>query len=402
MPKFEVRALDRRTETIITERPEAADADEVRASLQMRGLTVLNIEQLGSGLQMKIGGAKRVKPTDLSVFARMFATIVSSGVPVMRALQMMTEETKHPTLHEALEDITGQVEAGQSLSVALAEHPKVFPPVMVSLVASGESGGFLEDALVSTAETLEKQVKLASDVKSAATYPIVVLSMGVLAGIGMLLFILPIFANMFDDLGGELPLITRAAMWLSDALKIAIWPIIVGLVAFGFWWRTHKNDDKVRRVVDPWRLRPPIFGSLARRIAVSRSVRVLSVMLRSGVPLVTALEKSAPTANNKVIETAYMDACAKVVLGQPLSENLSRDGHIPTLVSQMVRAGEDSGAVDEMLAKVADFYDQQIEAQTKQLASVLEPLLIVVVGVMIGTLVIAMYMPMFSVFDLIQ
>lgn len=402
MARYETRALDPRTQSIVSERLQAENIDEVHASLALRGLTPLSVKEIGTGLQMQIGGSKRVKPQDLSVFARMFATIVSAGVPIMRALQMITEETTHPTLRTALEDVSARVEAGQSLSSALEGHPKAFPSLMVSLVASGEAGGFLEQALVSTAETLEKQVKLASDIKSAATYPVVVMCFGILVGAGMLLFILPIFTQMFADLGGELPLPTRIAMWMSDALRVAALPLLALLIAFVFWWRNHKNDDKVRAVVDPLRLRPPIFGSLARRIAVSRAMRVLSVMLSSGVPMVTALEKSAPTANNKVITDAVLAAKDQVELGKTLSEHLSDGGHIPTLVSQMVLAGEGSGAIDEMLAKVSDFYDQQIEATTKQLSSILEPILIILVGAMIGSLVVAMYLPMFAVFDLIQ
>lgn len=402
MARFETRALDPRTQTIVSETIQGNSVDEATASLTLRGLTVLSVKEVGTGLQMQIGGSKRVKPADLSVFARMFATIVSAGVPIMRALQMMTAETTHPTLRAALEDISAQVEAGQSLSTALEGHPRVFPPLMVSLVASGESGGFLEDALVSTAETLEKQVKLASDIKSAATYPVVVLCIGLLAGAAMLLFVLPIFTQMFADLGGTLPLPTRIAMWMSDALRFAAIPLVIGAIAFVFWWRAHKNDPKVRETIDPLRLRLPVFGSLIRRIAVARAMRVLSVMLASGVPLVTALDKAAPTANNKPISDAMLAAREQVELGKNLSDHLSDGGHIPTLVSQMVLAGEGSGAIDDMLEKVADFYDQQIEATTKQLASILEPILIVLVGGMIGSLVVAMYLPMFAVFDLIQ
>ncbi|WP_156250983.1 type II secretion system F family protein [Pseudactinotalea terrae] len=402
MARFEVRALDPKDQRIITERTQASDEDEVRASLQLRGLTVLRISPVGTGLQMQIGGPKRVKHGDMSVFVRMFATIVSAGVPIMRALEMMTAETTHPTLREALEDVCGKVEAGQSLSAAMTDHPKVFPPLLVSQVSSGEAGGFLEQALLSAADTMEKQVKLASDIKSAATYPVVVLCVGVAAAIGMLLFVLPIFTTMFADLGGELPLPTRVAIALSDVLKVAIAPLVVAGVAFGFWWRSHKNDDAVRAKLDPALLRLPIFGSLIRRIAVARATRVLAVMLSSGVPLVTAIEKSAPTANNKVIADALMAAREHVELGRPMSDHLSDGNHIPTLVSQMVRAGEESGAIDDMLVKVSDFYDQQIESTTKQLSSILEPILIVVVGALIGGLIVAMYMPMFAVFDLIQ
>ena len=400
--KFTVRSYDPTSRITSTETIDAESADDVRRALDMRGLTMLDATPAARGLNREIGRPRPVKQQDLASFARMFATMVGSAMPVLEALHILADEQDNPTLAKAITDTASRIADGSSLSTALAKHGEVFPPLMISLVAAGEAGGFLDRALVSAAEALEASVKLRSDIKSASTYPVVVLCFGAVISIAMLLFVLPTFAGMFASLGGQLPLPTRMAMGLSSFMKWAIGPLVIGITVFVFWWRQHKHDDNVRAVWDPIKLRLPIFGSLIRQIAVTRFCHNLATMLDSGVPMLQAVRESAPTADNKVIRDAALEAAQHVEAGRRLSDHLGDGGHIPKLVVSMVRAGEQSGAVGLMLGKVAQFYDQQIQARTQGLSKTLEPVLMVLIGAMIGSLVIAMYMPIFTIFNLIS
>lgn len=400
---FTARALDPKTGKVTVEKVDATDESEVRAGLEMRGLTPLAVKAAGRGWDMEIPGmTKRVKPDDLAVFARMFATMISAGMNVLRALTVLTHQTENPTLAATLEKVTASVQGGKPLSGALAEHPRVFPPLMVSMVHAGEVGGFLETAMREVAESTEADVHLRAEIKSASTYPAVVSVMGVLGAIGMLLFIVPVFTSMFADLGGELPLPTRIAVGLSDVLKVVTLPAIPVIVALVVWWRRNKNTERVRRVVDPVKLRLPVFGPLIRKLAIVRFARNLSVMLSSGVQMLSALDVVSETAGNTVVRDAVRAAAEHVKHGQRLSDHLGDGGVFPDMIVQMVSVGEESGAVSEMLAKIAQFYDQQIESTTKRLASLLEPILIVGMGAMLGGLIVAMYLPTFEVFNLIQ
>ena len=400
--KYTVRTYDPVSHATGTETLDAASLEDLRVAVSMRGLTMLDAKATGTGLNVEIGRPKPVKQSELAAFSRMFATMVGASMPVIEALHTLADETNNPTLAKAVREVAVRVQDGSSLSAGLTKRSDVFPPLMISLVTAGEAGGFLDTALVSVAEALEANVKLRADIKSAATYPVVVLCVGILVSIAMLLFILPTFANMFAQMGAELPLPTRMAMGLGAFMKWAIGPIAIGLVLFAFWWRKHKYDEPVRAWWDPLRLRLPVFGPLVRLISTTRLCHNLSTMLSSGVPMMQALRESAPTSDNVVLRDATLNAMTYVERGERLSAHLGDGEVIPNLVVAMVKAGEKSGAVDTMLLKVAQFYDQQIEARTKQLSSMLEPILIVVIGAMIGALVVAMYMPIFTIYDYIQ
>lgn len=386
-----------RTEVIVADTPEQA-----RQKLEGRGALVLDIKAPAKGLQREIPGfKKRVKLIDLAVFARIFATMSESGMNLLRTLQVLTDQTENPTLKKVLGEVTADIQAGSSLSKAIAAHPETFPPSMISGIKAGETGGFLDKALRNVAESLESDVKLRGDIKSAATYPVVVMIMAVLATIGMLLFVIPVFENMFEGLGGELPLPTRIAVALSDAMRWLAPLLLVAVVAFSWWWSSHKNDRRVREFLDPVKLKLPVFGKIILKISVARFTRNLAVMLDSGVPILEALEVAAPTSNNTVIEGVIRDAAVFVRNGRPLSEHLGDGSYIPSMVVEMVSAGEETGAMGTMLEKSADFYEQQVEAATKSLSSTLEPLLIVVLGILMGSLIVAMYLPIFKIFELI-
>jgi type IV pilus assembly protein PilC len=347
-------------------------------------------------------GANKISLKDLAVMARQLATMIDSGLSLLRALSILADQTESKALAKVISQVRNDVEVGTAFSVGLAKHPETFPPLMINMVKAGEVGGFLDQVLVSIADNFEATVKLRNKIKSAMTYPVVVFVIAIVAVIGMLLFIVPIFANMFEDLGGELPLPTRILQMLSDVLKWAIFPLVIGLVAFAVWWGKHKNDRAVREKVDPLKLKLPVFGGLNQKIAVARFTRNFGSMLHAGVPLLQALDIVGETSGNLVVEKAARAVQESVRRGESLSGPLAEHPIFPPMVVQMMAVGEDTGALDTMLAKVADFYDDEVESTTDQLTSLIEPLMIVVIGSIIGAMIIALYMPIFSIFDQIQ
>jgi type IV pilus assembly protein PilC len=273
---------------------------------------------------------------------------------------------------------------------------------MLNMIRAGEVGGFLESVLVSLAENFEAEVKLKAKIKSAMTYPIVVFCIAIVAVIGMLLFIVPVFAAMFHNLGGELPLPTKILVLMSTVMKWTAIPTLIVGAAFMGWWRKHKNDDAVHARLDPIKLKLPVFGDLFKKVAIARFTRNFGTMLRSGVPILQALDIVGDTAGNIVISLAVRDVQDAVRTGQSLTKPLALHPVFPAMVVQMMAVGEDTGAMDDMLEKIAEFYDQEVEATTDALTSLIEPLMIAVLGVIIGGMIIALYMPIFGVFDLIK
>lgn len=403
MSAFDITAIDPVTGALHTERVDADSSELARTHLASRGLTVVSVKKAGLELRGDLPFMKpRVKPKDLAMFARQFATMINAGMPMLRAMSIMVKQTSNKTLREVLRSVQRDIEGGSKLSAAIAAHNETFPPLMISMVRSGEVGGFLDRALTEVATAIEKEVKLRRQIVSAMTYPVVVLIMALLGTVAMLIFVVPTMTSMFTDMGGQLPLPTRIVVALSDFMKIAAIPLAVVIVAFMAWWGKNKNKPKVRAVVDPIKLRVPVFGPLIKKISLARLCRNLSVMLGAGVPILTALQIVADTADNTVVKDAVLDAATKVENGGNLSEHLGAGGVIPDMVVQMVAVGEDTGETDMMLDKAATFYDDEIEATTSQLSSLLEPLLIVIVALIMGSLVIAMYLPTFAVFDLVE
>ena len=400
---FDARVLDPRTNLISVEVVDAESVDDARASLSQRGLTPLAVTPRSRSLKLALPGrSRRVKAEDLAVFARMFATMFAASMPVVKSLTVLTRATENATLKVVLEKVAVSVQAGKPLSEAFGEHPQVFPPLMVNLIKAGEVGGFLDTALIQVADSTEKDLRLRNEIKAAATYPIVVMVIGVLATIGMLLFIVPIFTGMFTDLGGTLPLPTRIVVKMSDALKVGALPSVPFIAAGVWWWRRNKNTAAVREFIDPIKLRLPVFGPLMKEIAIARFARYLSVLLISGVHILQALQVIGETAGNTAVRDVVARASEHVQQGQQLSEHLGDGGVFPEMIVSMVAVGESAGAVDTMLEKIADFYEQHVEATTKKLSSLLEPILIVGIGSMLGALIVAMYLPIFDIFKLIK
>ena len=390
---------------VIKARIEAANQAAVAGRLKTMGIAPLAINEVqSSGLNREIsfGFGSSVTTKDLAIMARQLATMVSAGLSLLRALSILAEQTENPALAKILTHVRGDVETGSSLSVALARHKETFPPIMLNMIRAGEVGGFLESVLVSLAENFEAEVKLKAKIKSAMTYPVVVFCIAIIAVIGMLLFIVPIFATMFANLGGQLPLPTKILVLLSTLMKWTAIPMVVVGIVFATWWRKHKNDDGVRARLDPIKLKLPIFGDLFKKVAISRFTRNFGTMLRSGVPILQALDIVGETAGNVVISLAVKDVQDAVRTGQSITRPLAQHPVFPAMVVQMMAVGEDTGAMDDMLEKIAEFYDQEVEATTDALTSLIEPLMIAVLGVIIGAMIIALYMPIFSVFDLIK
>lgn len=353
-------------------------------------------------LKMPGFGTKKVKLKDLAVFSRQFATMIDSGLSLIRALNILGEQSANPELARVVNEVRDDIESGSSLSVSMAKHPKEFPALMVNMIAAGEVGGFLDGVLLQVAENFEAEVRLRGKVKAAMTYPTVVFVMAILMCTAMLLFIVPVFAKMFKTLGGQLPLPTRVLVMLSSGLKLIFPVLVIGGIAFAWWWGRHKLDDRVRNVVDPLKLKAPVFGNLFQKIALSRFARNLGTLMRSGVPILQSLEIVADTTGNVVLGRAVRDVQQSVRQGESLARPLEKHPVFPAMVVQMMAVGEDTGALDTMLMKISDFYDQEVEATTESLTALIEPLMIAFLGIVVGSMIVSLYMPIFKIFDLIK
>jgi type IV pilus assembly protein PilC len=344
----------------------------------------------------------RVKLKDVAVMSRQFATMINSGLALLRALNILAEQTESKPLAEIVNQVRIDVEKGSSLSAALARHPKAFSRLYVAMVRAGEVGGALDSVLLRLAETIEKQVELRRKVRSAMTYPIVVMVLVLLIVTAMLLFIIPMFKGLYKDLGGTLPLPTLVLIGVSTALR-KFWYLI-----FAFWfgvvWGFRKwiNTETGRNHWDAVKLKLPVFGILTRKSALARFSRTLSALVRSGVPILESLDIVADTSGNHVVSLAVLDTQQAVKSGEPMSQRLERHPVFPPMVVQMMTVGEETGALDVMLDKIADFYDQEVEATVEALTSLIEPLLIVVMGAAVGGMVISLYLPMFNIIKLIK
>lgn len=389
---------------VVRGRIEARDKTAVASRLREMNLTPLVVNEVSTtGLQKEInipGLSGRIDLKDLAVMSRQMATMVSAGLSLLRTLTILAEQTENAALAKILAQVRGDVEVGSSLSASFAKHDTVFPPIMINIVRAGEVGGFLEKSLLSVASNFEAEVKLRAKIKSAMTYPVVVLFIAIAAVIGMLLFIVPVFENMFDGLGGELPAPTQFLVLLSGWMKWLAPLLLVVAIVFSIWWSKNKNDEAVRAKVDPWKLKLPVFGKLFTKVAIARFTRNFSTMLGAGVPILQALDIVGQTAGNYVIEDALKDVARAVKTGQSIGDPMSRHDVFPPMVTQMVAVGEDSGALEVMLQKVSEFYDDEVEATTEQLTALLEPLMIVFLGGIVGGMIVALYMPIFKIFDL--
>ncbi len=387
---------------------EAESQAQVATKLKSMGYAPISISQVGGGggmsKEISFGsfGKKRVTLKDLSIFARQFATMVNSGLSLLRALSILTDQTENKELARILGEVRNDIETGNSLSSSMAKHPEAFPPLMVNMCKAGEIGGFLDSVMLQIANNYEAEVKLRGKVKSAMTYPIVVLCIAVIAVIGMLLFIVPTFVGLFKTLGGQLPAPTRILVALSSGLKVGVVPLVVLIFVGLSVWKKVKRKPEVRAVVDPLKLKLPVFGDLFRKIALTRFARNLGTMMQSGVPILQSLDIVAETTGNIVLERATRAVQESVRTGESLAKPLLDHPVFPPMVVQMMAVGEETGALDTMLHKIAEFYDQEVESTTESLTALLEPLMIAFLGAIVGSMIVALYMPIFKIFDLIK
>ena len=385
---------------------EAPNESAVSQRLRSMGLAPLSIAPVrvsALNSELKIPGfGEKITLKDISVLARQLATMIQAGLSILRALNILAEQTESKALARVVVDVRSDVESGVSLSQAISRHPKVFPPLMINMVRAGEVGGFLDNVLLSVAENFEGEVKLRGKIKSAMAYPTVVFVIAIVAVIGMLLFIVPVFSGMFLQLGGKLPALTQMLVNMSAFLKVAIIPLVIVIVVASVLWKQNKHKKGFRNVVEPIYLKAPVFGALVRKLAIARFTRNFGAMIKAGVPILQALDIVSEASGNVVVERAAKDVKESVRTGNSLAGPLADHPIFPTMVVQMIAVGEDTGALDTMLEKIADFYDQEVESTTDALTSLIEPLMIAVLGSIIGTMIVALYMPIFGIFDLIK
>jgi type IV pilus assembly protein PilC len=353
-------------------------------------------------LKMEFNVRTKVKLKDLAIFSRQFSTMISSGLPMLRALATLESQTSSKALSTAVSEVRQDVERGSSLSASMAKHPKVFNNLYIAMVKSGETGGVLDAILDRLAGNLEREVSLRGRIKSAMTYPIVVLGFVTLIMMAMLLFIVPQFKSIYAELHGTLPLPTRLLLAVSDAVRTKLPFVLVAIAIIVFLFKRWKKTTNGRRALDKFKLKAPIFGPLFQKTALSRFSRTLSVMSKSGVPIIQALDVVAETVNNAVMADAVRDVQESVKQGESLAKPLGRHEVFPGMVVQMLTVGEETGALDTMLEKIAQFYDDEVTAAVDSLTSILEPVMIAVVGGAVGLAVIALYMPMFNIINLIK
>jgi type IV pilus assembly protein PilC len=374
--------------------------------LRQRGVLPLSITPSGTGLRREIaipGLSGRVTLKDLAVFTRQFATMNSSGMSLLRSLAVLEEQTPKPGLKKAIGEVRTDVEGGTSLSTALGKHDRLFPTLMIAMVRAGETGGFLDDALERIAANLEKDAVLRGKIKSALTYPVIVLAFSGLLITGVLIFIVPIFEKMFKQLGGQLPLPTQIIVKASHTL-VWLGPllVVVGVAGTVVFKQALRRRPGLRLAVDKLKLRLPVFGPLFTKIAIGRFTRNLGTLLSVGVPVMQALGVVGPTTGNAVIANAMTDLQASVRDGQPMSAPLRHHKVFPQMVTQMIEVGEESGEISKMLDKVADFYDREVDAAAEALTASIEPIMVLVMGVIVGGMVVCLYLPMFSIYQHIQ
>jgi type IV pilus assembly protein PilC len=381
-----------------------ADSQQLVVSrLQEMGYIPIRVTTRGSrGLNLEINLRRKVPIKDLAVMSRQFATMVTSGLPILRSLAILEQQTESKVLAKAVSEIRVEIERGSSLSNAMAKHPKVFNDLFVAMVRAGEAGGVLEAVLLRLADNLEREVSLRRRIKSAMTYPVVVLGFVTLILMAMLLFVVPQFKSIYAQLNGVLPLPTRILLSVSDTIRhrFLIVAAVVAIAVYAF--RRYKKTERGREQWDRLKLRFPIFGPLFQKSALARFARVLGVLNRSGVPILQSLDVVADTVNNSLMSKAVQDVKESVRQGESLAKPLARHEIFPPMVVQMLSVGEETGALDTMLEKIAIFYDDEVTATVDSLTAIIEPVMIFIVGGAVGVSVIALYLPMFNIIKLIK
>jgi type IV pilus assembly protein PilC len=382
---------------------DAESKQAVSDQLKSRGLIVLEIADKHASREINLALLEKVKASELAVFSRQLSTMISSGLSILRSLYVLDEQTEGKLLKATIVQVRKDVEAGLPLSDAMERHPKVFSPLFVAMVRAGEAGGVLESSLQRVADQLEKDASLRKQIRSAMIYPTVVISFAIIVMLALVAFLVPVFEGVFKQFGGELPFITQIAVVMSHVVTRA-WYVLFGVTAGAvFTFLKWKKSSSGRKQWHRFCLRVPMkIGTIVQQVAVARWSRTLSSLVAAGVPLLFALDITGKTAGNVVVEEAMEGVIESVKAGGSISKPLLKAPIFPRMVTQMVSVGEETGALDSMLGKIADFYEDQVEAAVKGLTSILEPIMIIVIGGIVGFIVIAMYMPMFTMYNQIR
>ena len=379
----------------------AADLHQAREQLRQRGLRPVALKELT--LEGGTRSRKKVKARSLQVFSRQFATMIDAGLSVVQSLVILEQQTDDSALAAVIREVRGDVESGMLLSQAMARHPRVFDRLYIAMVEAGEAAGILDTVLDRVAVQIEKEMKIRRRVKGAMIYPTLVLCFAVLVLIGMLMFLVPVFEGIFEDLGGELPPLTKVVVAMSDVFRgywFVIFPLMGGSV-YGF--RRWKRTPAGRQVWDRFKLRVPAgIGKVVLKVTMARFSRTLATLVGAGVDIIKALEIAGNTSGNWVVESALGEVRAKVHQGVPIAQPLVENPVFPPLVSQMVKVGEETGELEKMLDKIADFYEDEVDISIQSLTSIVEPLMMLGVGAIVGVIIIAMYLPMFKLLQLVQ
>jgi type IV pilus assembly protein PilC len=374
--------------------------NDVIAHLRKNRMIVVKVQQAPKQLKLSFGAS--ISMRDIVIFTRQFATMINSGLPLVQALDILGEQTENKALKDVTHAVVYDVESGQTLADALRKHPKAFSDLYVNMVAAGEAGGILDTILLRLATFMEKNDALVRRVKGAMIYPAVIFSVMGIAIVVLLIFVIPVFATMFASMGGQLPLPTRIVMGMSEFLKHYWWALGLGIAAIFYGTKRYYATPNGRLNLDRLMLAMPVLGDVLRKSAVSRFTRTLGTLIASGVSILDGLEITAKTAGNRVIHDAVMESRNSIAGGETIAAPLQKSKVFPPMVISMIAVGEQTGGLDEMLTKIADFYDEEVDAAVGNLLAAMEPLMIVLLGGVVGGMIIAMYLPIFSMINTVQ
>lgn len=402
MPMFDYTAKNVSTGQILKGQLDVPTRDEVIAYLRRSRMILVSVRETPKQMTFKMPGSSGIKTRDVVIFTRQFATMINAGLPLVQSLNILAQQTENKALQDITKQVVYDVEAGHTLADALGKQPKAFSGLYVNMVAAGEAGGILDTILLRLATFLEKSDALVRKVKSAMVYPGVIFSVAAIAIAVLLIFVIPTFQNMFASVNLELPLPTRVVIGASNFLIGFWWAILlaIGLVVFGI--RQYYKTGDGRKNIDRMMLNAPVLGDLLRKSAVSRFTRTLGTLISSGVAILDGLEITAKTAGNRVIHDAVMQSRQSIAGGETIAAPLAHSGVFPPMVISMIAVGEQTGGLDEMLTKIADFYDEEVDVAVGALLSLMEPVMIVVLGVIVGGMVVAMYLPIFDMVNAVQ
>ena len=376
---------------------EAENADQVRSSLQRRKITPVKVKPKPKDLFENIDALQpKVKESDVIVFSRQFSTMIDAGLPLLQCLEILHNQQENKTFKKILKDIKESVETGETFADSLKKYPNVFNELFTNMVAAGEAGGILDVILKRLSDYMEKMAKLKKQIKGAMTYPAVTMAVAVIVVGIILVFVIPVFDEMFQSFGSALPVPTQIVVDLSNFVIAKIWYILIGIAVIGFGFKFIYSKEKGKIVIDDIALKLPVFGILIRKVAVAKFTRTTGTMISSGVSILEALDIVAKTAGNKTVESAVYDVKNGIAEGRSMADPLLESGVFPSMVCSMISVGESTGALDVMLGKIADFYDDEVDQAVSNLTQLIEPFMLVFLGVVIGGLVISMYLPIFT------